>query len=332
MKKLSIILGLCCVLSTATASAANLETRTYTDGEMYLPITFSNVAWDSIEKVPNDPDEIEKMFDVDMGEGWKQLLRSTEYINGCKFRWSGSGNGSDNVYIGAAAPCTVTFADGGIPTIEKLTPAPDEESAQRYIGSTGYISEEIPYSENLTLDEGLYFVNNYLEAALGAQGYVYWYDYILNVKNPNSITNADAYVMLITKSMNYPSEEDYENKTNGTETSFKQLLAFTNQVPVIIEGRTLVPMRDIFEALDCGIEWNALNQTVTATDKNNNVIEMTIGKNVIKKNGEEISLDVPPQIINDSTMVPVRAVSESLDLPVEWNDAEKIVSIIKQTY
>lgn len=47
------------------------------------------------------------------------------------------------------------------------------------------------------------------------------------------------------------------------------------------------------------------------------------------KNDIVIDLDVAPQIINDSTMIPVRAVSEALDLVVEWDDDEKIVSIIQ---
>ena len=327
MKKLFIALGLCLALSSSAVFAANLEARTYSDGGMYLPITFSNVAWDSIEKVPDDPDDIEKMFNVDMGDIWKTKLRSTEYINGCKFRWAGS----SNVYIGAAAPCTVTFAEGGVPKIEKLTPAENEESADIHIGNTGYISEEIPYSDNLTLDEGLYFLNNYEKDALGAPGYMYWYDYVLNVKNPDNITNADAYVMLIKKSVSYSSEEDAKNKTNGTEHTYKELIAFKNQVPVLIDDRTLVPMRDIFEALECQVEWDSAAQKVTATNKSGTVIEMTIGNNIIKKNGQEITLDVPPQIINDSTMVPVRAVSEALDLTVDWDNTEKIVSIIRQT-
>ena len=56
MKKKIIILGLCMLLSTP-AMAANLETRTYDEGgynNFYLPMSLSNVAWDSIEKIPAD--------------------------------------------------------------------------------------------------------------------------------------------------------------------------------------------------------------------------------------------------------------------------------------
>lgn len=47
--------------------------------------------------------------------------------------------------------------------------------------------------------------------------------------------------------MSYKSEEDYRNKTNGIEREQQYLITFKNQVPVIIDDRTLVPMRDIFE-------------------------------------------------------------------------------------
>ena len=99
--------------------------------------------------------------------------------------------------------------------------------------------------------------------------------------------------------------------------------------PIIENGRTLVPMRFIFEALDAKVEW--VNETNTAiATKNDTKIEITIGENKLIKNGEEIELDVPAKLINDRTLVPVRAVSEGLNAKVDW-DGELFRVIITST-
>lgn len=96
--------------------------------------------------------------------------------------------------------------------------------------------------------------------------------------------------------------------------------------PQTINGRTMVPMRKIFESLGAQVYWNESNQTVTAI-KDSTTIFITIGKNQLTKNGEIITLDVPAQMINDRTLVPVRAVSEAFNCKVDWNDSIKQVSI-----
>lgn len=96
--------------------------------------------------------------------------------------------------------------------------------------------------------------------------------------------------------------------------------------PQIIDGRTLVPMRAIFEALGSQITWDGDTQTVTAA-KDSTVVEMAIGSAVMSVNSEEITLDVPPQIIDDRTLVPARAVAESFDADVEWDSETQTVII-----
>ena len=96
------------------------------------------------------------------------------------------------------------------------------------------------------------------------------------------------------------------------------------QSAVIIEGRTLVPLRAIFEALDATVEWDNATQTVTST-KNDITILVAIGSNTMTKNGESIALDVPAQLINSRTMVPVRAIAEAFGVNVEWNDKAQTV-------
>lgn len=99
----------------------------------------------------------------------------------------------------------------------------------------------------------------------------------------------------------------------------------------IKNGSTMVPMRAIFEALDMEVEWNNEEKSVTATN-GTDTIKLTIGEKTMKVNGEEIELNSAPYIEDGSTMVPVRAVSESVEATVEWNGDDYEVIITTAEY
>ena len=103
---------------------------------------------------------------------------------------------------------------------------------------------------------------------------------------------------------------------------------FTDQAPVIIEGRTLLPLRMVFELLGATIDWNGDTQTVTAT-KDGVTVTITIGSNQLFVNDEAKTLDVPAQILNSRTMVPVRAASEAFGCGVGWDATTSTVTITK---
>ncbi len=97
-------------------------------------------------------------------------------------------------------------------------------------------------------------------------------------------------------------------------------------LPYIKNDRTMVPMRAIFEALGAEVTWD--NETRTAIGvKDGTQVKITIGENVLYKNGEEINLDAPAEITNDRTMVPVRAIGEAFGCKVSWNNDMKTVEI-----
>ncbi|MBQ3055685.1 MAG: hypothetical protein IJC88_06235 [Oscillospiraceae bacterium] len=115
-----------------------------------------------------------------------------------------------------------------------------------------------------------------------------------------------------------------------------------DQQPVIIDGRTLVPLRAIFEELGATVLWNGTTKTVTST-KGTTTISMTIGKKEMYKNGKLITLDVAPQLVGGRTLVPVRAVAEGFDCKVDWDgntrtviintlNTEKVIHAAKQLY
>lgn len=90
-----------------------------------------------------------------------------------------------------------------------------------------------------------------------------------------------------------------------------------DQPPIMQNDRVLVPMRLIFETLGATVEWDEYNQYVKAT-KEDISIAMQIGNNTMVKNGQYITLDTAPILLNGRTLVPVRAVAESLEATVEW--------------
>lgn len=102
------------------------------------------------------------------------------------------------------------------------------------------------------------------------------------------------------------------------------------QPPVIVESRTLVPMRAIFEALGCDVTWNADDQSVLARKKLD-YVSLAIGDNTLYSNDKTIQLDVPAQIVNGHVMVPLRSVSEALDAQAVWNADTQLISITAPT-
>lgn len=96
--------------------------------------------------------------------------------------------------------------------------------------------------------------------------------------------------------------------------------------PVVINDRVLVPMREIFESFGAEVYWEGTTKTVTAV-LDGDAIMLQIDNNKLFKPGEETELDVAPIVINDRTMVPVRAVSVGLGADVEWDAESRCVNI-----
>lgn len=107
----------------------------------------------------------------------------------------------------------------------------------------------------------------------------------------------------------------------------QQKVAFADQAPVIVDDRTLVPMRKIFEAMDADVTWDEPSQTITST-RGSDVVTMTIGQKQVYKNGKVVyTMDVPAQIMQDRTIVPIRAVAVAFDANVAWDGINYVIDI-----
>ncbi|MBV9866084.1 MAG: copper amine oxidase N-terminal domain-containing protein [Abitibacteriaceae bacterium] len=100
----------------------------------------------------------------------------------------------------------------------------------------------------------------------------------------------------------------------------------TSVSPIMRSGRTLVPMRDIFQALGANVSWNGLTQGITATRGGTN-ISLQIGNRNAVVNGQRVALEQPAVVYHGSTMVPLRFVSEAMGAQVNWNPVSEIAAI-----
>lgn len=100
----------------------------------------------------------------------------------------------------------------------------------------------------------------------------------------------------------------------------------TSVPPTVENGRTLVPMRDIFEALGATVVWNPSDRSIIA-QKEATRIHLQIGSKTALVNDRNVWLDEAPTITNGSTLVPLRFVSEALGAQVAWNSSQRLVSI-----
>jgi hypothetical protein len=106
---------------------------------------------------------------------------------------------------------------------------------------------------------------------------------------------------------------------NGNELVFDQL-------PIIINNRTMVPLRKIFESLGATIKWDQITSTLTA-ERGQTVVKLTIGSKVAYVNDKEVSLDVSAIIVNGRTLVPIKFIGTSFGADVIWDDITKSVII-----
>jgi len=94
----------------------------------------------------------------------------------------------------------------------------------------------------------------------------------------------------------------------------------------VIGGRTMVPMRAIFEALDAEVIWDGATQTATGTRDDTTVV-LPIGSTSPTVNGSVVTIDAPGVVIDGRTLVPLRFVAESFGVDVNWDGNARTVTI-----
>lgn len=98
--------------------------------------------------------------------------------------------------------------------------------------------------------------------------------------------------------------------------------------PTVIDGRTVLPVGEIFKALGLEVGWDGATKTVTGSNSEV-IIKLQIDRVIATVNGKEVTLDVPATVIDGRTMVPAKFVAEATGATVGWDSATKTVSINK---
>lgn len=110
---------------------------------------------------------------------------------------------------------------------------------------------------------------------------------------------------------------------NGTES---EIDTGVGTVPVVVNDRTLLPIRAVIEAVGGSVEWNESAREVLLTYENDN-IRLTIDSTTMYLNDIAQTLDTAPIVINDRTMFPIRFIAEGFGFEVTWEETTLTVTI-----
>jgi len=100
----------------------------------------------------------------------------------------------------------------------------------------------------------------------------------------------------------------------------------TDVTPIVEDGSTLVPFRAISEALQAEVAYDPADKSITVT-KDGVTLKLIINSKTAYVNGEKQTLDVPATVIDGSTVVPVRFISEAFEATVKWEPETQSVVI-----
>lgn len=112
--------------------------------------------------------------------------------------------------------------------------------------------------------------------------------------------------------------------SNGDE---KEIDPGKGTAPIILNGRTMVPIRAVIEAMGGSVAWDASERKLSIILKSTKM-ELFIDRKTANINGAAKEIEVAPQIINGRTMVPLRLVTENLGAKVAWDSTARTITLI----
>ncbi len=175
-------------------------------------------------------------------------------------------------------------------------------------------------------------------------------DSAVQTTNPNgsvvtTVTKTKRQTMILP---NAPQEGDgqeratrrhhrWQEANSSTDDSGQKITVTINDEPVVFEqtsrpimlgGRVMVPLRGVTEKLGGTVLYDDATRVITgAHPATGNQFRLRVGSEDALLNGKEMSLDTPPQVINGTTYVPLRFVSEALGAKVHWESQQHSVII-----
>ncbi|HZL83308.1 MAG TPA: stalk domain-containing protein [Candidatus Deferrimicrobium sp.] len=167
-----------------------------------------------------------------------------------------------------------------------------------------------------------------------ASGYVFtgWSGALTGKKNPATVTmDADKnvtalFALKVTRIIQL---------TIGSRTMYVDgSPVILEAAPIILNSRTLLPIRAVVEAIGGTIVWDASAQKVTIV-QNDKTLVLWIDRNVATLNGQSVNIDSDPKVVpiimSGRTLLPLRFVAETLAMDVQWNATTRTVTITYTT-
>lgn len=123
------------------------------------------------------------------------------------------------------------------------------------------------------------------------------------------------------------SEKNISVTVNGVP------VVFTDCEPVIMNDRVMLPIRAVAETAGLAVDWDEAKRTVgiRGVGETFEYPENADGGLRVYANGEPVDFtDQEPVIVNDRTLIPVRAAAEALGMDVEWEESTNTVIIVNR--
>ena len=136
-----------------------------------------------------------------------------------------------------------------------------------------------------------------------------------------------AVILAVVMPLAIPAFRAFSSPLAVTVTVDGQAVSFQDQTPVIINNRTMVPIRGVFELLGFDVQWDPYNRIARLTSTEHTIIiPADIPYFVV--NYEIITPEVPQRLIGNRMMLPLRAVAEAIGGTAYWDPNGRIAIII----
>lgn len=96
--------------------------------------------------------------------------------------------------------------------------------------------------------------------------------------------------------------------------------------PIVVNNRTLLPLRVIAEIFDCQVKWDP--RGIVTVNSGNDTIVLPLNSNSIIVNGSVKDIDSPAILKNSTTMVPIKFFEQYIDAKIEWYEESNTVNIV----
>lgn len=140
-------------------------------------------------------------------------------------------------------------------------------------------------------------------------------------------------ILVLTMHQTYASgmEIFYDDAWHTYEGNIMELMVNGEKVkgempPIIFSDRSLVPAREVFEALGAKVTWIADSEMVVVS-YNTSTIKLIIDSRIARVNGEAVTMEIASKLINGKTMIPARFVGENLDMEVDFDSGTDTIII-----